>query len=222
MITNLLWRCPLCKTEDSLTYKKNRLMPDRLLCASCATVWEFSRTDEEDYYWRIIEGKNKGLELGLSEWYQKMKEGFRLVPLKTEIMDLLPDEELYLVSKSDKIKLLAPKSNPLFFSWNQPEFPRKEPDKQSNPYMKSFGTGKLFLTSRRFFWKTDNSSYYFWSDQIMSIYAEANFYIGLFYGSLKYKFRFRQESLPKWLAYAGEMAERIRIHSNHKILISNY
>ena len=223
MITNLLWRCPLCKTEDALVYTKRRFIkPERLLCTSCSTAWEFTRTDGEDYYWQIVEGKDKGLELGLADWYQKMKEGFRLVPLKSDNLELLPGEELYLTSKSDRIKLLTQKSNPLFSAWNQPEFPFKEPDKNYNPYMKSFGVGKLFLTSRRFLWKTDGTLYYFYSNQIMSVYAEAGFYLGIFYGSLKYKFRFQKESLVKWLIYTGAIAKKIHAHRNHKILVSNY
>jgi hypothetical protein len=222
MITNLLWRCPICKTEDALSYKKKKFTPDSLICNACATVWEFSRTDEEDYYWRVSKGEQKDLELRLAEWYRKMKEGFKPQPLSATNLGLLSDEELYLISKSDKIKLVTQKTNPLFFSWNKPEFPLEESGKNSSPYMKSFGAGQLFLTSHRFLWKTKDNVHYFWADKIISIYAEAGLYLGIFYGSTKYKFRIRKESLVKWITYSGYIAEETRIRNDHTILVSNY
>ncbi|MDY6862710.1 MAG: hypothetical protein SV062_06945, partial [Thermodesulfobacteriota bacterium] len=221
MITNLLWRCPLCKTEDSLSYKKSLFKPDIMTCNTCHTVWEFVKTDKEDFYWKIVKGEQKGLELRLAEWYRKMKEGFKPLPRKTAEVELLPEEEVYLVSKSDRIKLITQKTNPLFFGWDKQEFPFEKQGKHS-PYMKSFGPGQLFLSSHRFVWKTRENLYFFLTDRIISIYGEAGFYLGLFYGSTKYKFRFKKDSLVKWLTYAGYVAEKTRMRNDHKILISNY
>jgi len=127
-----------------------------------------------------------------------------------------------LWSKSDKIKLVTQKTNPLFFSWNKPEFPLEESGKKSSPYMKSFGAGQLFLTSHRFLWKTKDNLHYFWADKIISIYAEAGLYLDIFYGSTKYKFRIHKESLVKWITYSGSIAEETRIRNDHTILVSNY
>ena len=91
MIPTLLWRCPLCETNDALIHLPRRLRADLVRCTYCSAQWRVRRVLGDDYYLRLVKGTEesvekrprrscldlRGLELPLREWYEMMKRGKR-------------------------------------------------------------------------------------------------------------------------------------------------
>jgi hypothetical protein len=101
MISTLLWRCPVCKTQDSLNHEKRRFHPDLVVCSACQTQWELTRVfGGPDYKMKVISGENIGFEQPVAQWYHQMMEGLALVPIEHPgwpVQDISkPGEILYL------------------------------------------------------------------------------------------------------------------------------
>jgi hypothetical protein len=62
----------------------------------------------------------------------------------------------------------------------------------------------------------------FWLTKVNSVHTEVTWYLGMLYGLRLYKFRFREESILKWLTYIALEAKRIERTHQHQISLSNY
>lgn len=210
MIPVLLWRCPICRTDDALRHRLGWWTPDRLWCTRCRAAWEVRRVPYGDYQLRVIEGDAavRGQEAPLAEWYDRMKAGLTLVPIHDPSLDLEPEEIVW--ARSKRVKLLQ-------------EIPLSPGGLRSYFSNKPLGTGRVFLTSERLVWRGGGDARTFWLRKLNAVWTIVDLRLAIQYETSDvFKFRFLEESLLKWLTYIGLAAERIaRVHG-HTISLSNY
>jgi len=210
MIPVLLWRCPICGTDDALRQRRGWWKPDRLWCVNCHVTWEVRRVIYGDYQLRVIEGEASllGEEAPLAQWYDRMKAGLKLVPLQDPSMDLEKDEVLWVRSKRVKLLQEVPVSveSPGLYFRNR-----------------KVGTGQLFLTSERLIWRDGGRLHPFWLRRLNAVWTVVDVRLVIQYDvSEVFKFRFLEESLLKWLTYIALAARRIEEVYGHKIALSTY
>lgn len=212
----LLWRCPLCATNDALVHRRRVFRPEWVRCRACGTVWQVIRVMGEDYRLRVIEGERAwvGLELPLAEWYDRMKAGLELVPLKDVPLALPEGEVGYLQSR--RARLFARTNDPTFFG----EAAARVPEEQA--HTRVVGWGQILLTNERLIWQGALGSYDFWLKRLISVHAIFNVALQFFYQETLYQFRFSEESLLKWLTYIAYAGRRIKEVYGHTILTSNF
>jgi len=222
MISTLLWQCPLCHVDDALRHKTKWFRPDEVRCTQCGTVWEVQRVIGDDYLLKVIHGEPStiGEQRPLAEWYDLMKAGLRLVAREDPSLRLEPGEELYVQSR--QAELLAEEDSPLFGRWGEGEAPWQKEGDLGLSFMKRWDTGRLSLTSERLIWTGDRGTLTFRLKKVISVHTEVTFFLGLLYGLRLYKFRFREESILKWLTYIALTARRIEEVYHHRISVSNY
>lgn len=219
MLPTLLWRCPICKTNDALSHRSPRLRRDLVSCSACQTVWELIRVLGKDYRMRIIEGAKKGFELPLAEWYDVMKEDFHLVPVTEPSPPLEPGEVLHLASK--EVEFQALETDRVF--WPQPAPTSLEPDNSPPlpPLMKRVGIGRLFLTNRRLVCQINDRTVSVWLKSVRAVELVTDRFMILRHQDGLYMFTFLRESLLKWLTYIAqampaiekEFGFRARLHA---------
>lgn len=55
-LTGLLWRCPVCGTDEALVLERPLLRRQRLRCRACGTRWEMQRTFGRDFRLKVVDG----------------------------------------------------------------------------------------------------------------------------------------------------------------------
>lgn len=126
MIPTLLWRCPLCATDDALAQIPRPFRGDLVRCCACRAEWRLRRVLGDDFYLKLTrdgdrrgmalrlptggdrclptEGDRKGAPLqdgderSVAAWYDAMKATVRLAPIHDPALALHPGETLYLAS----------------------------------------------------------------------------------------------------------------------------
>jgi protein-S-isoprenylcysteine O-methyltransferase Ste14 len=97
----LLWRCPLCMTNESLRVEKG----NRLRCSECYSTWELTR----NYHLNLLGGSSdqefRG-EKALSDWYALIKDLEELTPMAMKYDFLHDGERAYLESGQVKYSCL--------------------------------------------------------------------------------------------------------------------
>jgi hypothetical protein len=149
-----------------------------------------------------------------------MKSGLRLAVQEGSPVPLEPGEELYVQSR--QARLLVEKSSPLFGRWGKEEAPWEKGGDLGFPFVKRWDVGRLSLTSERLIWTGKRGTLTFWLRRVNSVHTEVTWSLVLLYGLCLYKFRFRQESILKWLTYIALIAKRIEQVHHHRISLSNY
>jgi hypothetical protein len=222
MIPTLLWRCPLCHTDDALQHEGHWFRPDEVHCTRCGTVWEVHRVIGHDYLLRVIAGDSAhmGWQQPLAAWYDLMKAGLTLAPRPAPTLQLADGEEVYVQSRA--AELLVEAQSPLRREWREGEAPTQRPGDIGLALMKRCDRGCLWLTNERLIWKGARGTLDFSLRRLNSVHTEVTWYLGLLYGLCLYKFRFREESILKWLTYIGLVAQRIERVYQHRIAVSNY
>jgi hypothetical protein len=221
LIYKLLWRCPICKTDEALTHLKRRFHPDLVECTACKAGWELSRVvGGPDFRLRLTNGEGAIKDLPLAAWYDQMMADLSLEPIthpawsKTEISR--SDETLYLFSR---IQVgLASSEDPIFEDEKAPPPP---PEGTPLPAgMRPLGPGQLFFTSQRlvcafinglildFPWAELRSA-----DTLMDIVFNVSFENG------GYGFVPAEQSVLKLLAYARLIAEKVEAESGRTIYL---
>jgi hypothetical protein len=222
MIPTLLWQCPLCHVDDALRHEPHWFRHDEVWCRQCGTVWEVRRVIGDDYLLTVTHGilAAVGQQRPLAEWYDLMKAGIRLAAKQTSTHRLEAAEEVYL--QSQQAELLAEEDNPLFVRWNEEEAPWRKNTDIGLSFMKRWDKGRLLLTSERLLWEGSRQRLTFRLRKLNSMHTEVTWYLGLLYGLYRYKFRFREESILKWLTYTASVAGRIEEVHQHRIAFSNF
>jgi hypothetical protein len=166
MINKLLWRCPVCKTNDSIVCRKRFLRPDLVSCPACGSAWLLLRVKGgADYRFRAIAGPQKGADRPLAEWYDAMRAGFALAAITDASAPLEPGETLYLKGHADGVRVLRvdprfqaiiarlPQSDSLRPPAAPPQSdslrPADAPSKTVTLPMVDISEADLFLTDRR-------------------------------------------------------------------------
>jgi len=217
----LLWRCPICHTNDALVHERPLFRPQTLRCRACGTRWAIRRVPGRDLRLRVVDGPAElvGLDMALSTWYDEMKRGFKLSSIPVTDMDLLPDEQVYLRAK--EVVLVTYRSSALFNGWTGREPPRAEFPRRSQPAdWARLGTGELLLTNRRLVWEGPQGGLDFWWSSVTAVSLLLYYLLGINYGITPYRFILGQENGLKWLTYAGTVAQQVAAQNGHKVTLS--
>jgi hypothetical protein len=222
MIPMLLWRCPLCATNDVLLHVSRRFRADRVHCRHCGAEWRVRRVPGDNFYLNLTVGRDgippyKNDERSLVAWYDLMEETVRLESIQYPAADLDAGEVLYLAS--GPAELQAEETDPLFFS-PVPEPPRKADKRQVEG--RSAGWGRLFLTDRRLVWRGEGLPQTFPLARLNSAYAIMDFGLALMVERRLYTVYFSEESLLKWVTYLALVARQVAAETGHRIETSHF
>ena len=219
MIPTLLWRCPLCQTNDALAHITRRWRPDLVRCLQCKAEWRVRRALGDDYYLKVVSGPDEvGLERRLREWYAAMKRTVRLAPIADSAVDTRPAEVLYLTS--GPTDLTAESTDPLFFRGEVSSGgPRSDKSKVEGAIV---GRGQLALTNQRLVWRWDDGTVSFPLDRLHSFYAMLDYGVAFMVGMRLYIVSFLKESPLKWVNYVGLLAEQLEADCGHRIATSHF
>jgi len=220
MIPLLIWRCPLCATNDSLVEKRRLFRPLKLQCKTCGTIWLERREVGVDGWLRVIDSPSYpeqiGVELKSRDWYAQMKTGVILTPLEDPTISLGEDEVLYLISGN--AELTATADNPYFFE--------PDPGETTADLRKTsgkVGKGRILLTNQHLIWDgADGKVVLLPLTKLNSIYALRNKNLILLYELRMLSLRFSEESLLKWLTYFSKIGKEVKRSSGHTITISRF
>lgn len=220
MIPNLLWRCPLCETNDVLISRKRQFQPALIRCSNCKTLWRTERVIGDDFFLKVMESptypNEKGSRLPLAQWYDRMKATVSLKPISDPDIALDAGESLFLASR--ETTLLVNQNDPI--AKDVKEAPPKV-DRYSHAIV--LGVGRVFLTDRRFIWQADaNWRYEFPLTKINSAFIAGNHTLMVLYELRILDFRFKKESLLKWLTYFWHVGNMIQETHDHSITTSNF
>lgn len=220
----LLWRCPLCKSNDSIVHRDSWSGTGSLHCQACQTRWQVKRIFSHDFRLTVVEGEPElvGLDMPLSLWYAKMKEGFSPEPIETVYGDLREAELVYL--DNDQVQLLVNTPSYLLNGWEQKEAPASKPRGGSKyGVWEDFGRGKILLTDQRLIWQNQERELYFnWSSVTAVHHLPGPFSLGINYGSARYQFPLENEAGLKWLTYIGAFMKKAADLDGHKYTMSPY
>jgi hypothetical protein len=220
MIPLLIWRCPICTTNDSLVEKRSLFRHLRLHCKACNTIWCERREVGVDSWLSVTESPSYpdlvGVELKSRDWYAKMKDSITLTPLDESAIALDEDEVLYLISRN--ADLTATADNPYFFE-PDPELTLSDLRKTSG----KVGKGRVLLTNQRLIWEgIDGRTVALPLTKLNSVYALRNKNLILLYELHMLSLRFSEESLLKWLTYFSKVGEGFKHISGHTITTSRF
>ena len=216
MIPDLLWRCPLCASNDALIHRPHWLRAEVVNCTACGAQWRVRRVVGDNYYLKITRSNEgaatypPGFELSITAWYDLMKQTVHLEALPG-LSDLLEaGERLYLTSGPVTLWVEAqptPGAGPLPLATAQA------------------GPGRLFLTSRRLIWRQSSmepQTFSFPLHQVNGIHAILNLGLSVVVGMQQYTLRFANESPLKWVTYAALLAPQVQAENGHRIRTSHY
>jgi hypothetical protein len=222
-MAQLLWRCPICKVNDALIHKLPLFRKESLSCGNCGTSWDVQHPNGNDLRLLVIDGPEDlvGLDMPLSIWYDQMKKGFSLDPIETTSIQLLKDEEVYLVTENVPLQVYRPSF--LFEEWSEPEAPQSQPrGKQKPGDWESIGNGRFILTDRRMLWQGDSRELDIYWESVSALYLWTINTLGIRYGTARYRIPLGFEVGLKWLTYAGTIAKKIAEQRGKKITITTY
>jgi hypothetical protein len=225
VIPLLLWRCPLCATNDALVHVERRFRAGRVRCRCCRAEWRVRRMPGDNFYLRLTVGQDgtrsvpsRDDDRSITAWYDVMKATLCLEPVHDPGIALAGDEVLYLAS--GPAELIAEESDPLFFpvydSPNATYLDKREVRGQA------VGLGRLFLTNRRLVWQGEEALCSFPLCRLNSAYAFVDFGVTLMVEMRLYTVRFLEESLLKWVTYIALVARQVGAETGHRITTSHF
>lgn len=222
MIPTLLWRCPLCATDDALVHIERRFRADRVHCRACGAEWRLRRAVGDNFYLRLVAGQD-GIppegddERSVTAWYDAMKETLRLEPLCDPAVALEPGEALYLAS--GPAELIAEEGDPLFFAGPSGGDATRRDKRDVGG--KPAGRGRLLLTGRRLIWQGEEAACSWPLARLNSAYAFLNYGVMFLVEMRLYTVHFLEESLLKWVTYLALVAPLVEAETGHRITTSN-
>ncbi len=219
----LLWRCPVCLTDDALVHKHPWLRAQSLECLACGTRWTVQREYGKDFRLKVVDGPPDlvGLDMALTTWYDEMKQDLQPRPIPASGVDLVPGEELYL--RTGSVKLLPYCSNPLFDGWSGREPPRDRVLRRSEAgQYGALGTGDLLLTNRRLMWEGPAGGLDFWWQHVTDISLRLFFQMKINYEATPYRFEFTEDSGLKWLTYAATVIQEAAARGGRGVTVSRF
>ncbi len=220
-IGQVLWQCPVCRTNDALVHERPRFRPQTLHCEACGTRWELRRVMGKDFRLKVVEGLPEwlGFDMALSAWYDLMRRNFCPVPIQVSDVNLIPGEEVYL--ETDRARLLPYRPSLLFDGWKEREPPKKQPPGRHDfADWSSIGEGRLLLTSHRLLWQSPERELDFMWPSVTAINMWIVNTLGVRYGTAPYRLAVGQEVGLKWLTHAGLLARRAAAREGRTVLVS--
>jgi hypothetical protein len=228
MIPILLWRCPLCATNDALIHVERRFRTDLVCCRRCQAEWRLRRVPGDNFYLKIVKGWNgvradniraQGRdEQSVTAWYDAMKATLHLEPVHDPAVVLQPGELLYLAS--GPAELMAEETDSLFFP--VPAGAQTTAANKQKVRGKMAGRGRLFLTDRRLIWQAGGQAHSWPLRRLNSAYAFLNYGVMFMVEMRLYTVHFLEESLLKWVTYVALVAPLVEAETGHRITTSHF
>ncbi len=217
-VAQLLWRCPMCHTEVSLLHKYGYIgRKEKVRCRACGTRWTLLRIPHHDFRMKVQEGHPDmvGLDLPLSMWYDKAREGFELKPIEVSNVELRPAEEVYLAI--DGVKFSAYKPSPLFDGLTSGEAPAfVAPGSRNYADHEVLGEGRLLVTSERLIWQGSEAEIYLeWPRFTAANMSMTTLYIRD--GPAPSRFDVGQQIPLRIITYVGTLARRAAEADGHEL-----
>jgi 1-acyl-sn-glycerol-3-phosphate acyltransferase len=219
----LLWRCPVCLTDDALVHQRPWFRAQRLKCGTCGTRWAVKREYGKDFRLKVVEGPPDlvGLDMALTTWYDEMKRDFRPSPVPASGLELEPGEELYL--RTGNVKLLPYRSNSLFDAWTGREPPkdrvlRRAEAGQYGP----LSVGELLLTNRRLVWEAPEGGLDFYLEHVTDVTLRLFFQMKINYEATPYRFEFGEDTGLKWLTYLAAPVQEAAAQKGREVTLSRF
>jgi len=219
----LLWRCPVCLTDDALIHNRPWFRAQKLKCQACGTHWAVQREYGKDFRLKVVDGPQDlvGLDMALTTWYDEMKRNFQPSPIALPGPDLEPGEELYL--RTGDVRLVPYRSNPLFDNWTGREPPKDQALKRSEAgQYAALGTGELFLTNCRLVWQGADRELDFRLEHITDITLRLFFQLKINYEATPYRFEFTADSGLKWLTYIATVVKEAAAKKGREVTLSRF
>ena len=231
MIPMLLWRCPLCATDEALEQRRRPLRADLLRCAACGAQWRVRRVPGDDFYLKLLHSaEDAGTERSLADWYAAMKQTVSLSPIYDDALPLEPGEALYLASRAAELE--GEEDDPLLcpLPANPGGCPAQEAARRDKREVAGVvvGWGRLFLTNRRLAWRPTRPAgqggdvLSFSLQRLNSAYAMMDFGLALLVGTCLYAVYLPEESVLKWVHYLALVARQVEAETGHVISTSHY
>jgi hypothetical protein len=222
-VAQLLWRCPMCHTEEALLHKYRQIGRDRVRCRACDTRWLLWRVVHHDYRMKVVDGHPDmvGLELPLTVWYDKAREGFEMRPIEVSGIDLGPGEAVYLMA--DGVDFKAYRPNPLLDDFVSGELPKAMPS-GSRDYgdYHSFGEGRLLVTSERMIWQGDAGQVFLAWPHVTALNIHMMNTLYVRYGPVPYRFDLKGQTPLRWITYTGTLAKRAAEVDGHELQVMKF
>jgi hypothetical protein len=217
-VAQLLWRCPMCHTEEALLHKMRQIGRDKVRCRACGTRWSLWRVVHHDYRMKVEDGHADmvGLELPLTMWFDKAREEFELTPIEVSDIVLRPGEEVYLTADSIDFKAYRP--NPLLDGFTPGEAPRAV-GRGTRDYgdFQSFGKGRLLVTSERLIWQGLEGEIYLNWPHVTAVNVVMMHTLYIRYGPVPYRFDLVGQVPLRWVTYVGTLAKRAAEEDGHEL-----
>jgi hypothetical protein len=209
MLSGLLWRCPICKVNDSIVHYHRRFRPDKVTCSSCNSVWELHRVKGgDDFRFKAVAGPKAGLERPLAEWYDMMRAGFELVPLDPETLDLETGEELYLKGKPAGVTVI--RKDPRFAAAIAKMPPPPDQEDGSPSRIAYLGRVGFYLTNQRLIFVHQGEQYGLPLRSIRGLDVLLDRFVIIRHEKRLIEIiQFEEESPLKWRAYLAAVLEPI-------------
>jgi 1-acyl-sn-glycerol-3-phosphate acyltransferase len=222
-VANLLWRCPVCKTEGSILHKRRLFGGEgKVRCRACDTHWKMKRIPMHDFRMIVEKGHPDmvGLDLPVTMWYDRATEGFEPEPITIAGVDLRTGEEVYLAI--DDVEFSAYKPSPLFEGMTAGEAPAKV-QRGARDYadFHPLGKGRMFVTSERLIWQGTGGDLYFEWTKLTA----ANMFMTTLiirYGPAPYRFNLGQQLPLRIMNYVGPLAQAAADADGHELQIMRF
>ena len=221
-VAQLLWQCPVCRTNDALVHRRPLFRGETVSCHACGTLWDFRRQPGHDFRMEVLEGPPEvvGLDMSLSTWYEHMKRNFAPKAVQVEGVELLPGEEVYLEAQDVALSPYLP--NALFESWAKREAPKKQADRLEIASWESIGEGRLLVTSHRVLWKGAKREIDFLWSHVTAVSQYLQSTLAIHYGSAKYRLRLGNRPVLKWLHHIGELAREAGTRQGRTVNVTHH
>jgi len=222
-IAALLWRCPVCMTEDAILHEHRRFRKPKVTCRSCGTRWSVERVIGHDFRLIVEEGHPDliGLNMALTAWIDETKSDFSLRPIEVGGLELEPEEEAYLEVADAELEPYRP--NALFEGYEGREPPRAvKAGTRDYADWEKLGEGRVVLTNHRIVWQGPPGDLDFRWDVVGTLAVHRFNTLFIRYGPVPYRLHLGKELGLKWMTYAAAVLKQSAARSGRKVTIGPY
>lgn len=220
----LLWRCPICHSEDSVIHLRPLFRQQTVLCQVCGTHWLVRRATGRDFRLRVTNGPRElvGLDMALSAWYDQVKCDLTPEPRSSSDLELAQGEQELLLAASVSLdcRALASSGENTRVISSQPD--SSPPGVAELADWEARGEGRLVLTTERLIWQGANSRVDIWWREVSLITLWLWDSLTAVCRTTAYRFELRHENGLKWLAYCRVQAQQVAARTARKITVSPF